>query len=558
MTSNPPVLIVGSGPTGLTLALSLALNGVPVRVIEKRDYPFIGQRGGGIMPRSLELHKLLGTLDDVLKIAGPPLTTELYLPQSREPVRVFEMAPYIEPTPDRPYPNPVILWQSRQEEILRNHLRRFGVEVEWGVEMKDFQPHSDHVAVTLAKKVNGEETTEVVTTPYLLSAEGAHSMVRKRLGLTFYGETTSQSYVIGDIEVLEGLNRERWFFCGEPTDKQISLCAGEDKTSKYMYMLYTGVNVDHKKVAASREALIEDFYELTGRREVKFGNLLWISSYTPNIRTVEQFSVGRCFVAGDAAHIFALSGAQGLNSGIQDAINLGWKLASVLKGHSPPTLLDSYSPERLPVIAEMLDKTREVHEKTFSSSIADEDNDAWDRGGDFDMLHMHYRKGPLTLDTIHQKGVKYSYATGITVRAGDRAPDAPGLVHLKGKEGPDKLFDIFGATYHTVLVFAENLNLSEPFIKELQGYPAVTVKSVVILPKGTPSVDATSSMADYVVEDGGEHGRHAYIEKDSTRPVTVVIVRPDSYIGAMVDKETDVHEYFSNIFYDTQGKTATA
>ena len=74
--------------------------------------------------------------------------------------------------------------------------------------MKDFQPHSDHVAVTLAKKVNGEETTEVVTTPYLLSAEGAHSMVRKRLGLTFYGETTSQSYVIGDIEVLEGLNRE--------------------------------------------------------------------------------------------------------------------------------------------------------------------------------------------------------------------------------------------------------------------------------------------------------------------------------------------------------------
>ncbi|KAH9487377.1 Flavin-dependent monooxygenase [Psilocybe cubensis] len=552
---STPILIVGAGPTGLTLALSLVQNGASVRVVEKRSSPFIGQRGGGIMPRTLELHGVIGTLPDILKIAGPPLTTELYLPQAREPSKVFDMAPYIEPTADRPYPNPVILWQSRHEAILRDHLQKAGVEVEWETEMQDFEQHQDCVTVTLKKKlqgIDGDHVMETVTTPYLLSAEGAHSMVRKRLNLGFYGETTSQSYIIGDIEVLEGLNRDRWFFCGEPMTKQISLCAGEDLTSKYMYMLYTGAEVDHKKVAASREALIEDIYELTGRREIKFGNLLWISSYTPNIRTVEKYSQGRCFVAGDAAHIFALSGAQGLNSGIHDAINLGWKMAAVVRGFAPPSLLDSYGPERLPVIAEMLDKTREVHEKTFKSSIADEDNDAWNRGGDFDMLHMNYRGSSLVIDTIHTKGTRYTFSTGITVRAGDRAPDAPGLVHRKGTGGPTSLFKIFGSSYHTVLIFSKDQALSSLVIASLQEYPSELFKTVVVLPKTQSKVDFNSAQTDFVVEDSNEHAYDAYVEQNCVRESTIVIVRPDTYIGAMVDKEEDVRRYFSQIFKVTK------
>ena len=102
----------------------------------------------------------------------------------------------------------MILWQSRHEEILRTHLQKVGVEVEWGVEMEGFEQHADHVSVTLKRTISGVDTVETTTTPYLLSAEGAHSIVRKKLDLGFYGETTSQSYIIGDIEVLDGINRD--------------------------------------------------------------------------------------------------------------------------------------------------------------------------------------------------------------------------------------------------------------------------------------------------------------------------------------------------------------
>lgn len=223
-------------------------------------------------------------------------------------------------------------------------------------------------------------------------------------------------------------------------------------------------------------------------------------------------------------------------------------MAAVVRGISPPSLLDSYGPERLPVIAEMLDKTREVHEKTFKSSIADEDNDAWNRGGDFDMLHMHYRGSPVVLDTIHMRGTRYFFSTGITVRAGDRAPDAPNMVHLKGIDGPSSLFTILGSSYHTVLVFTKELGLSSPVINSLQEYPSGTVKSVVILPKGCSHPDPSSTLANYVVEDQGGHGYGAYVEQDCARPCTIVIVRPDSYIGAMVDSEADVRKYFAKIF----------
>ncbi|KAG5730171.1 Pentachlorophenol 4-monooxygenase [Termitomyces sp. T112] len=532
-----PILIIGAGPTGLSLALALAKNGISVRVVEKRTEPFIGQRGGAIMPRTLELHKLLGTLSDVLRVCGRPLSTDLFLPHGRVPVRTFDMAPYIEPTPDRPYPNPVMLWQSRQEEILRVHLAALGVHVEFGVEMEDFEHNDDRVIVTLVNRVSGSSVKEIVETPYLVSAEGAHSTVRKMLQLTFHGETTTQSYVIGDIEVLDGLDRDKWYFCGETSSKQVSLCAGEDPTTKYMYMLFTGAELDCVKTSSSREALIEEIYAVTGRCEIKFGNLLWLSSYTPNIRTVEDFSKGRCFVAGDAAHIFALSGAQGLNSGIHDSVNLAWKLANVVKGISPSSLLETYGIERLPVIAGMLEKTIEVHKKTHSTSITDENSDAWDRGGDFDMLHMHYRGSPIVVDTIHPHDAlssPYAYVSGRdNVRAGDRAPDAPVFVHSRGTS---TIFDLFGIAYHTVLIFSKNpdMGMISFMLDSLSKYPSGSVRTVVILPQGHSYTDpkfATFTL-NIVAEDQNGNAYASYLGKD----------------WAIVEGNAGITTYFDSIF----------
>ncbi|KAI5988821.1 FAD binding domain-containing protein, partial [Pisolithus albus] len=313
------------------------------------------------------------------------------------------------------------------------------------------------------------------------------------------------------------------------------------------------------------------------------------------MRMVDKFGVGRIFVAGDAAHVHSLAGAQGLNSSVQDAVrpnalqfNIAWKIALVYKGLSPASLLDTYTIERLPVIAEMLGFTTEMHKLMFNESHAehtprsnaDENGNvesqferAMRRRGKLYMLGVHYRcpyqstlhhTSPIVVDefisTPTPKAAVVNSTYGDTeedvLRAGDRAPDAPGLVPTR-MTGSTRMFDIFGSTHHTVIIFAPILAKSvvRSILATLgQSFPKELVRRVVVLPGSASEPDdgvGTSSEADQsfdteVLVDKAGHAYRGYVV--GPQEVKAVVVRPDGVVGAIVHGVTGLKGYFEGVF----------
>ncbi|KAK0501643.1 FAD binding domain-containing protein [Armillaria luteobubalina] len=534
------ILIVGAGPSGLSLALALVQNGVTVRIIDKLSTYMVGQRGLGVQPRILELYKLLGVLHDIQKkgVLASPMVH--HLPGGE--MKNVEMIAFMQNTFDRPYINPIMIGQGQHEEVLREHLARYGVTVELGTELISFEQFPDRVISRIIKTLNGQQFEECFDSQWLIGTEGAHSVVRKTLGLTFLGETrTGDHLIVGDIHIKNRLlDKDQWHVWGESATKSVIVIPFESKDNDKYTVLYLGRDLEATKAASSEEEFIKVFYDITGRTDVEFGDLIWASTFQPNIRMVNSFGSGRVFVAGDSAHVHSPTGGQGLNSGVQDAVNLAWKLALVQKGIAPQSLLDSYSQERIPVIATMLEKTSALHKKTFTPGAG---QTGWARGFELRQLGVNYRSGPIVVDETPAKGeeVVDPYRSGDdgTVRGGDRAPDAPGLILVNDLKRETSLFDIFGSSYHTVLVFSED---NTAVLDVLKNYPAGIIKSVVILPKKPTDVIS----ADYVLVDGDGY---AYKHYNMVEKLTkIVIVRPDGIIGGLVCGVDGLKQYFNRIF----------
>jgi len=230
-----------------------------------------------------------------------------------------------------------------------------------------------------------------------------------------------------------------------------------------------------------------------------------------------------------------------LNSSVQDAFNLSWKLALILNNHvSPPKshrLLNSYTAERLPVIAEMLSQTTAILNHTFQ---ADKDDiRPWTRGFVLKQFGVNYRGSPIVLDerTVEDvRGSPYSNDDG-RICAGDRSPDAPGLISSMSGE-QTRLFDMFKPWLHTVLIFGDDL--ASPVFRALRRFPEKTIQAFCIVPKDTPS------HADTVLEDRDGHAYAAYAV-DRARS-TVVVIRPDGIIGAIAFGVEGTERYFDRIF----------
>lgn len=270
---------------------------------------------------------------------------------------------------------------------------------------------------------------------------------------------------------------------------------------------------------------------------------------------VEQFGKHRVFVAGgnaivrsvpdvtetttlDAAHAHSFTGGQGMNLSIQDSFNLGWKLALVSRSLAPVTLLDSYTTERLPVIADVLGKTTELLKK----AIVKDTGSAWVRGPEMYQLNIHYRRSPIVFDELDVGDEE-----GVTrVKAGDRAPDAPGIFSITKGIDTKHIFDLLRPTRHVALIFAQTESDVVPFVLALAKYPDDTVDTVVVLPKGSKLADESSQWgADSVVLDGEEHAWTTYPIAEGAK---VVIVRPDGYVGVVAKSVEGVDKYHGLIF----------
>ncbi|KAJ4492013.1 FAD binding domain-containing protein [Lentinula edodes] len=552
---SPAVLIVGAGPVGSVLALTLLKNGIPVRIIDKAG-PQIGQKGAGIQPRTLEMHHFLGTLPDFLSVAqSMPPCTIYKIPGGTEILKTFELNPHEEPKPDTPYINPMVLGQYRQQSILHRHLKKYGCEVEFHTELRSFEQSDDHVLANIMKKnPDGAEILEKIKVPYLVGADGAHSTIRRALGLTFLGDTRDDvSSVIGDIEIKSGLDHNTWHFWGEGSTKMVFLIPAEVDNNIFT-MMVTGKELDHAKTASGRDELVKTITFVTERNDIEFGDLIWMSHYRPNIRMVNKFGEGRVFVAGDAAHVHSPAGGQGTNSGVQDSFNLGWKLALVLKGLSPPSLLNTYTEERLPVIAAMLGKSTNLLNQGKDKPAADESK--WKRGTEFKQLGVNYRGSSILIDETADltkdliRSDSYSLASDGVIHAGDRAPQAPDLEDLRANRTLTSLFDIFGPDHHTVLIFSSVRSKGEEITSGLSGYSKGLFKTVLILPAFNESESIASvkqsSGFDLVLRDGGGHAYKGYPTLPG--PCTVIVVRPDGVIGAVVRGIDGLLQYVNGVF----------
>src|SRR6266566_1058968 len=313
------VLVAGAGPTGLTLACDLARRAVAVRIVDRvPEFPH-GSRGKGLSPRSLEVFDDLGVVDRLLKFGVTHLPHRKY--------RGAEVVAKIDPeadrvvTPDIPYPTGLMIPQWRVERTLRERLADFNVAVELGAELRDFSQHADGVTATVA----GTQ----IRAPYL---------------------------AVGDVEV-DGLGRDAWhqWFAG---DGAIMLCPLPG-TGAFQVQASHELGPDGTPLEPTLETFQQTFDRIAGIPGVRLHNLTWRSSYRVNVRMVDRLRVDRVFLAGDAAHVHPIAGGLGMNSGIQDAHNLGWKLGLVLAGQATPDLLDTYDEERLPIASWLLNITSE-------------------------------------------------------------------------------------------------------------------------------------------------------------------------------------------------------
>ncbi|MGW8692786.1 FAD-dependent oxidoreductase [[Kitasatospora] papulosa] len=499
------VLIVGAGPTGLTLACDLARRGIAVRVVDKSpEYPR-SSRAKGPNPRSLEVLEDLGVVGAVLAAGSAPLPMRKY----RDGLPVADADPYAgsSPTPDAPYDRGRLIAQWRLEEILRDRLAESGTAVETGTEVVGLTDRDTTVAVAFA---DGSGTDA----RYVVGCDGAHSRVRKLLGVTFDGETEAeQQMVCGDVEITPGvLDRDVWHQWFDE-DGAVMLCPVPGTRTGWWYQSGPERDAEGRALAPSLEGFRRLFARHTRLPAGHLTGAALLSTYRVNVRMADRYRVGRVLLAGDAAHVHAIAGGLGMNTGIQDAFNLGWKLAQVLRGRAGDELLDTYEEERLPVAAWTLDLTSERLRATLEAIRKP--------GGGLDTavtpsttgLDRGYRWSSLARPGGHGG-----------VRSGDRAPDAP--CADAGTGAPTRLFRVLAGPHITVLGFGPG---TEHTLREAAAAHGDTVRTVRVYDAGnTPEAPLPGALHD---RDG--HARTAY----GVAGDTVVVIRPDNHVGLISDAD---------------------
>ncbi len=412
-----PVLIVGAGPTGLTAALELSRLGIPVRLIDKRDQAAATSRAIGIQSRTLELMDQRGLADEMVRLGNKGLGGSAYGGGKR----LFRLDfGHVESR----FNYMLFLSQAETERILRAALARNGVETQWSTELVWFAQDalSREPSPVSALLASADSTLERVSAPWLISAEGAHSIVRTTVALPFEGKTLDENYALGDLQA-DGPLADSDFHIFSSEHGFMGLFPHGD--GHFRLIASHPLSTPTSGTAPSLEEL-QTIYDQRSPIAARFHDLSWSSWFRVNSRMVGRLKVGRLLLGGDAAHIHSPAGAQGMNTGIQDMINLAWKVALVVHGQAPEALLDTYEQDRLPVMRNVLTKTEAltaligtdnaVTRTLFnhlapwiaSTSLVQENSSAR-----IAQVALDYRDGPPSFNHPHAGSLK----------AGDRVPD---------------------------------------------------------------------------------------------------------------------------------------
>lgn len=427
------VLVVGAGPTGLALAAGLRRFGVSFRIIDRLVDRAHESRALAVQARTLEILDALG-LGDALVALGR--TTTRFMVHFEDRVALARLGGFT--APGTRYPFILFVSQARTEALLGEHLSSHGVTVERGIELARF--HEDDAGVGCVLRYH-DGSERVIRTRYLVGCDGAHSAVRRGAGIPFEGGDYLQDFVLGDVEADGPIERDTlhafagrhgfsiFFPLGSPATWRIiamppggSLARGD-----------AGDALDTSRLSLGELQAIVD--GATGGA-LRLHDPAWLTNFRLHHRQTAHYRAGRVFLAGDAAHIHSPVGAQGMNTGIQDAWNLGWKLALVVCGRADPRLLDSYEAERWPVGHRLL-RTTDRAFTLFSRVMSDSASAAWVRrevaSRILPRVLSSARLRARTFRFVSQLGIRYRRSPAVTEghprlasgpMAGDRLPDA--------------------------------------------------------------------------------------------------------------------------------------
>jgi 2-polyprenyl-6-methoxyphenol hydroxylase-like FAD-dependent oxidoreductase len=489
-TANPirnttGVLIVGAGPTGLMMACQLERFNIPYRIIEKNAGPTTQSRALAIQARTLELFSQMGIAEKAVR-QGKQAKGVNYVTKGKLSQRISLEGHGEELTA---FPYLLILDQSKTEQLLIDFLGQYHRSVEWQTELVSFVEDSDGVFATL-KRSDG--TQEQVWAEWVVGADGARSVVRHSLGIPFAGKTYQHSLYVLDCKVDLPFKDDEGYIAFSDT----SFAAFFPMTEVRCRVISMLPDELANKEQVTFDEIATGFAERM-QMDVVLSDPKWLSVYQAHHRYVTTFQRGRCFLAGDAAHIHSPVGAQGMNTGLQDAHNLAWKLALVVSGRAKQELLETYNQERLPVAKRLVQTTDKVFNLTSSknpilrfwvTTIAP-------RMLELILKEKHLAR--LAFTTISQIGIRYrnsSLSSDATLgdfsrhapRPGDRLP----YIEFREQEGSINIQDLVKEpAFHLFLFPGERTSAaSEAFQKAVQAFSATIAVKTILRTTATKSL----------------------------------------------------------------------
>ncbi|GBF77536.1 FAD-binding monooxygenase [Paenibacillus sp. 598K] len=494
-------------------------------MIERSASYNVASRAKTIQPRALEVADDLGAVRHIVDTGVVDLPVRYYTAEGQcvdtPPITVAASAEL-----ETPYRDPVWIAQYDVEHALRDRYAALGGHIEMGVEAAGLEQDADGVTVTVMTP-QGEER---IRARYVVGADGGKSNIRKFIELPLVGKTYDQErWYLGDVRLEgEGLERDRIHIWTSPE----GMIGVTPLPQSDIWQLQATIPVE---IEDPKEPSLEAYQAMldrrAGARRVRLTDASWLSIYRINVRMVESYRNGRIFLAGDAAHVHSPAGGQGMNTGIQDAYNLGWKLDAVLRG-AAPALLDTYDEERRPVARAVLeDSTRKMggivgtatERGALSQSLSDVTDDLTSG------LLVSYRLSSLSRSSARTNAAR--------VLPGDRAPNAE---RLQGAGFAGTVFDLLRGPHWTLLAFVastDRLPLADLACDQLHVHRILNAQA-----EGAGATDAAEAA---ILDTAGNAYRIYDVASEE-----LVLIRPDGYIAlrASVEDTASVSHYLHAIY----------
>ena len=518
MSGHLPVLIVGAGPTGLMMACALERYDIPFRIIDKNSAPTQGSNATWIQSRTLEILDLVGLKEAFLKEGNYCHAINLYADGAHLTKLTFDHL-------DSTYPFILMLPQRVTEQLLNQRLEASKIRVERPLELIRVDK-KNQVMTAIVKHADGD--TEMIPCDWLIACDGANSMVRTQSHLPFLGQDLPEQFMVADAQMSSFLSHnEIHVFFDKGTifpGKGVLLAAFPWGSNQYRLTANLYLN-QPRKIFTEQE--VREVVAERSHGNYIVDNVSWISPFWIGSKLVENMRENSIFLAGDAAHIHSPVGGQGMNTGIQDAYNLAWKLALVIKGKTKLSLLDSYQEERYPVVHEVVKKTEcytnmilfdarfisklrqfcrriEQQPKKLSKKI----------GMMLTQLEVRYKKSSV----IHYQ----TQATKKFFLPGERVPDVK-INHTK------YLYDYFRNTQHIVFLFTGS-QAGESHKNKMQTLKTWLFKTyadlVVVYIVTTPKTHADWQEKETIFDEALKLHEHFHIKRTG-----IYLIRPDNYIA---------------------------